>query len=375
MSRPRPRVLVVDDSAVIRAVVSRVLGGEPDIEVLGAVASGRLALARLARRPADVVTLDVDMPELDGLATLELLRREHPAVRVIMLSALTARGAVTTLDALALGASDYVTKPTAMGSAEAAAEHLRRELVPRIRSLCGCEVGERRPPSPLAPPGAGAPAVGPLAAGPLAAGPGAWRPSVVVLAASTGGPGALDLVLPPLARDLRVPVLVVQHMPPVFTRYFAERLTRKCGVPVREGEGGAPLEPGCIWVAPGGLHMSVVARGGRAELELSDAPPEHGCRPAADVLLRAAADVWGAGVLAVVLTGMGHDGRAGCARVRAAGGRVLAQDEQSSVVWGMPGEVVRAGLADEVLPLPLVAERIQAQLLAGLGPLARSPIE
>ena len=350
---PPIRVLVVDDSVVIRRLVTQALEGEPDIEVVGTASGGRLALAKLPLLQPDVVTLDIEMPDLDGLATLPLLRADYPRLPVIMFSTLTERGAASTLEALALGASDYVTKPSNTGSMDVALQRVREDLVPRIRALCP-RAGRPRPTAVARPavtvrPRGGAPA----------------RVQAVVIGVSTGGPSTLAELVPHLPGDLGVPVLICQHMPPVFTRLLAERLDGRSELHVHEGADGDVVVPGGVWIAPGGLHMVVQGVNGRTVIRTNNAPPENSCRPAVDPLLRSAVEVYGGGVLAVILTGMGQDGLRGCELVVEAGGRALAQDERTSVVWGMPGYVSRAGLADKVLPLDEIADEITRRV-AGL---------
>lgn len=350
------RVLVVDDAVVVRRIVSDTLAEDPAIEVAGVAANGRIALAKVPQVNPDVVVLDVEMPELDGLATLRILRREYPKIPVIMFSTLTERGAATTLDALALGAADYVTKPANVGSVLTATQRIREELVPRIKALCPGKAGAARPARAAVPP----------AAFPRPAA--AARPApveLVVIGVSTGGPNALADIVPRLAPSLPVPVLIVQHMPPVFTRLLADRLTAAGGMRVREGVAGGAVVPGEAWLAPGDWHMTVRRAGLASTVQLHQGPPENSCRPAADVLFRSAVEAYGPGVLGVVLTGMGQDGLRGAQLIKEAGGTVFAQDEATSVVWGMPGYVAQAGLADRILPLGRVAGEIDAAVRAG----------
>ena len=345
------RVLVADDSAVFRRLVADALAADPAIEVVGTAANGKLALAKLAAARPDVVVLDVEMPELDGLATLREIRRQAPRLPVVMFSAFTARGATETLEALALGATEYFTKP-AGANLDDSLRVIRDELIPELKALCGPQIppASRPPASPSA-----------VRAAPRPTG----RVEVVVVAASTGGPNALTAVFAGLPRDFPVPVLVVQHMPPVFTKLLAARLTAVNPLPVEEGRGGEPVAPGRAWLAPGDFHMAAERDAQGVRLAVGQAAPENSCRPAADVLFRSVAKVYGPGVLAVVLTGMGQDGLRGCEAVKAAGGQVIAQDEDTSVVWGMPGFVARAGLADRVLPLPHIAAEIVRRAGAG----------
>lgn len=341
----RIRVLIVDDSVVIRSLLRQVVAQEPDLEVVGVAANGRIALQMLDQVSPEVVTLDIEMPELNGLEALRQLRERYPKLPVIMFSTLTARGAVETLEALALGASDYVTKPSNSRPGGSGVEAIRAQLVPKIRSLCHREK--------LTLPYAAARPV-------LAPAPGATSQVVtaVVVGTSTGGPNALSRVLPRLPREFPVPVLVVQHMPPTFTRFLAERLNKECALAVREVSDGERVQPGTVWIAAGDYHMTVERQGAAARLRTSQGPPENSCRPSVDVLFRSAAQVYGGGLLAVVMTGMGQDGLRGCEAIRAAGGRVLVQDEKSSVVWGMPGYVANAGLAHRVLELEEIGSEI-----------------
>jgi two-component system chemotaxis response regulator CheB len=330
------RVLVVDDSAVVRQLVARALGRDDDLSVVATASDGLVALKRLERMEVDAVVLDVEMPELDGLATLERIRARWPKLPVIMCSTLTERGAAVTLDALTRGATDCVSKPSHAASSAAAIEELRAQLVGKLRAAVSVpEVASPSPPvrTPATP--SASPSV---------------PPAVIAIGTSTGGPNALRDLLVAMP-SLPVPLLIVQHMPPLFTRMLAERLGRDRADPVREGVDGAELRAGETWIAPGGRHMEVVRRGPRIVLRLHDDPPESSCRPAVDVLFRSIARTYGSAALGVVLTGMGQDGLAGSRALVEAGGTVVVQDEATSVVWGMPGFVARAGLASSVVPL------------------------
>ncbi len=340
-------VLIVDDAVVVRRMVSDVLDGDPDIHVAGTAANGRIALQKVRQSCPDIVTLDVEMPEMDGLETVRELRKAFPRLPVIMFSTLTTRGAAATLDALAHGASDYVAKPANVGSVSEAQNRIREQLIPKIKTLCG------RPTSaymPLPKPQVVLKPHAPLAV--------TLPPDAVVIGVSTGGPNALAEVIPALPADLSVPVAIVQHMPPVFTRTLAERLNASSQVTVVEAEHGMVLKPGWVYIAPGGYHMTVQRDGTRVVAQLNQQPPENFCRPSVDVLFRSAAAVYGSRLLGVVLTGMGKDGLEGAETIVGRDGHVLAQDEASSVVWGMPGFVARAGLADAVLPLGSVAPEV-----------------
>jgi two-component system, chemotaxis family, protein-glutamate methylesterase/glutaminase len=351
---PKLRALVVDDAVVMRRLVTEVLERDGSIEVAAVAANGRIALQKLTQVNPDFITLDVEMPELDGIATLRELRKTHPRLPVIMLSLATQRGAIATLDALAAGANDYVTKPIDVAHLGESIERLSAELLPKVRVHCRGESGAARLPAFVP----AAPAV-----------PRHRRAVVdfVCIGTSTGGPNALAELFLGLTRALPVPVAIVQHMPPMFTAMLAERLnTSASALRCHEARDGDLFEPGCALLAPGGRHMTVGRSAqGRLVARLTDAPPENSCRPAVDVLFRDAAEVVGGGVLGVVMTGMGHDGRRGAERIHEVGGHIIAQDEATSVVWGMPGSVVAAGLADIVLPLSEIAAEITRRVCGG----------
>jgi two-component system chemotaxis response regulator CheB len=362
---PKIRVLVVDDAALFRRLLAEELNNDPALEVVGTAANGRIALAKMAQVSPDLVILDLEMPEMDGLAMLAQLRKTYPRLPVIMFSALTVRGAEATLDALSLGATDYFPKPADTGGLDGSLEVIRAQLIPQIKALCAgahqqtsAFIGAR--PATLA-------STAPAAAGvqtPPRSGIRRAPVQVVAIGASTGGPNALTDVFGRLPADFPVPIVIVQHMPPMFTRLLAERLAAKFPVRVQEGASGSVLQPGHAWIAPGDHHMIVVREGTQVRLLLHQDPPENSCRPAADVLLRSVAKTFGAASLAVILTGMGQDGLRGCEAIREAGGQVLVQDEATSVVWGMPGCVARAGLADRVVPLSMIGDEILNRLAA-----------
>jgi len=348
-------VLVVDDSVVIRRMVASVLDDDPDIDVVGTAANGRIALDKLPQLRPDIVILDVEMPVMDGLETLRSLRVTHPHLPVVMFSTLTERGASATLDALAAGATDYVTKPSHVGSVNASIDRVRSELIPKIKGLVGAHRERTTPRLVGAPP----PVVHPVRQD---------RVDVIAVGCSTGGPDALTAIVAGLPADLPVPVVVVQHMPPLFTRLFAERLDRSCPLIVREASDGLTLQAGQILVAPGDRHLVLRRQGAEVVAQLTQEPPENYCRPSVDVLFRSVAAMYGNGALACVLTGMGRDGVKGAERVRATGGRIVVQDQASSVVWGMPGAVVSAGLANDIVPLTKIAETLQAAAAVGRRP-------
>ena len=340
------RILVVDDSVVIRRLLSDTLSGDPALEVVATASDGRIALAKISPLKPDLITLDIEMPVMDGLETLAALRKLYPKMPVIMFSTLTERGAAATLDALSLGASDYATKPSNTGSPAVAIERIRAELIPKIKALCGGMVPLKFLPLP---------GFRPAVKVRLSSNP---RIEIVAIGTSTGGPNALTAMVPQFPADFPVPIVIVQHMPPLFTRLLAERLNTVAQLEVQEGQEGQKLQRGQVWIAPGGYHMTVIRRGAEFVLGLNHGPQENSCRPAVDVLFRSVAQTYGANVLAVVLTGMGSDGTRGSADIREAGGEVIAQDEASSVVWGMPGNVVAANLADHIYPLGGIAPEV-----------------
>ncbi|WP_010582842.1 protein-glutamate methylesterase/protein-glutamine glutaminase [Schlesneria paludicola] len=347
------RVLIVDDAVVVRRIVSDVLSADPEIEVVGTAANGKLGLAKIELLKPDLVTMDIEMPEMDGLETLAALRKINRRLPVIMFSTLTQRGAATTLEALTLGANDYVTKPANVGSVAAAQQSLRDQLVPKIKALVN-----RFRPGPLA---AKLPVKphAPLVMRPLS------KVEIVAIGVSTGGPNALCEVLLKIPANFPVPIVIVQHMPPMFTRLLAERLDKQSLIGVHEAEIGTRLQAGHAYLAPGDFHMIVKRDGTDVVLALHQGPPENSCRPAVDVLFRSVVEVYKASTLGVIMTGMGQDGLHGCEAIRAANGQILAQDEETSVVWGMPGFVARAGLADNILPLGEITAGITSRVMKG----------
>lgn len=356
------RVMVVDDSVVIRRLVVHALESDPRIEVVGVASNGAIALTRIPHFSPDVITLDIEMPEMDGLEMLRQLRPQYPGIRVVMFSTLTERGASATLEALARGADDYVTKASNAGSLDVSLATLKTHLLPKIHQFFAAPEGgaatAARPQLVRRPELEGS--AGPARTGPMKAS----KPEVVAIGISTGGPSALALVMPDIPGDFPLPIMIVQHMPPLFTRLLAERLDANCRLQVREAEQGDLLEPGKVYIAPGDYHMKLARRAAGVEVVLDQSPPENSCRPAVDVLFRSVREVYGGAVIGAVLTGMGQDGKRGCEVLKAAGAHILAQDEPSSVVWGMPGAVVGAGLADQVVPLNEIAPVICRQ--AGL---------
>ncbi len=353
------RVLIVDDAATVRRLLIEALSDDPQLEVVGTAANGRLALAGLPQTRPDLMILDVQMPVMDGLETLVELRKFHPRLPVIIFSSVTRHGAEATLNALWLGANDYVTKTSAR-STSAAIMHVRAELIPRIKALCAEVLDRPAPEAGLTPAGTLVPRLAIVRAR-------SSRVEVLAIGSSTGGPGALAAILHELPPDFPVPVLVVQHMPPLFTSLLAERLASKTSLRVEEGANGVVIEPGGVWLAPGNFHMTLERVGIEVRIRLDRSPPENSCRPSVDPLFRSVAEIYGPSALVAVLTGMGHDGLRGCERIARAGGQILVQDESSSVVWGMPGNVAKAGLADRVVPLSEFAGEILRRVSTGRG--------
>ena len=366
----RIRVLIADDSAVVRGLVARWLG-EAGYEVVATAANGRIAVEAMARHDPDVVLLDIDMPELDGTQALPLLLAKSPGLQVVMMSTLTTRNADISLRCLALGAVDYLAKPES-NRGVTTSDVFRTDLIERVR-LFGSARARRRPAHASGvSTGNIASALPPL---PRPAAPVVLRPKargvpprVLLIGASTGGPRAVGEVLEKIgtATLRQFPVLIVQHMPPVFTAVFAEHLGARTGLPAAEGKADERLQPGRIYVAPGGRHMGLAGSRGDITIRLDDGPVVNFCRPAVDVLFRDAAAIYGAAALAVVLTGMGSDGTGGAKALTDAGAAVLAQDEATSTVWGMPGSIAKAGLAQAILPLGEIGGALR-NLLTGQG--------
>jgi two-component system chemotaxis response regulator CheB len=349
------RVLVVDDSAVVRTLIARVLGQAEGIEVVASASNGRIALERIEEFEPDLITLDIEMPEMDGLETVETIRKRGWGMPVIMFSTLTEHGGAATMKALALGASDYVAKPANVGKVSEGIAAISRELVPKVLALCEKKI-TRAVAKPVVP------SVERSPLRPRVATTDVPPVDLLAIGSSTGGPQALSRVLSSMPPDLPFPIAIVQHMPPLFTRLFASQLDRASRLDVFEASDGMIMEPGCAYVAPGDYHMSVRRTARVPKVELDQGPQENSCRPAVDVLFRSAAKVYGGNVLAIVLTGMGVDGTEGARHVRDHGGRIVVQDEETSVVWGMPGSISRAGLADLTLPLGEIADWVVTQV-------------
>ncbi|MCW2755882.1 MAG: chemotaxis protein CheY [Marmoricola sp.] len=347
------RVLVVDDSALVRRLVTTALALDAGIEVVGTAFNGREAITMVDELAPDAVTLDIEMPILDGLGALDAIRRKHPRLPVIMFSTLTEKGATKTLEALSLGASDFVTKPSNTTSMAESMASVREQLIPKVKALVGAHRLVARDP------GTATGAERRAARVPVPLARALTKPTeVLLIGCSTGGPDALSRMLEQLPGTLPVPVLVVQHMPPLFTTMFAERLDRISALTVREAVADEVPRAGEVLIAPGGFHLRVRRSAGLVRTELDDGPQENFCRPAVDALFRSAADAYDGAASAVILTGMGQDGLIGCRLLAARGARIVVQDEASSVVWGMPGAVATAGLAHDVLPLEEIAGKL-----------------
>jgi two-component system chemotaxis response regulator CheB len=359
--------MICDDSSTIRGAIARMLEADPGIQVVAKVANGRLAIEELKRTQVDVLVLDIEMPVLDGMAALPLLLQADPGLRIIMASTLTTRGADIAMRALRLGAADYVPKPSSIGSAND--ERFRQEIIGKVKGLARLRHRGDTPAKPALPIHTRAAAVLP--------------PKLLAIGSSTGGPQALFTLIQALGRSVNVPVILTQHMPATFTPILAEHITRLGGLPCAEAKDGEILLPGRIYLAPGDKHLIIERAGsqggdagvgqrnvtpagtmasGAGRARLSTDPPENFCRPAVDPMLRSAATACDGRVLVTMLTGMGHDGLAGTRRVVEAGGAAVAQDEATSVVWGMPGAIAQAGLCHAVLPLPRIAPKLLEML-------------
>jgi two-component system chemotaxis response regulator CheB len=400
---PKIKVLAVDDAVVMRKIITEAVSREPDMEVVGVAANGKIALDKIAQLTPDVITLDMEMPDMDGLSMLKLLRKTHTKLPVIMFSSLTRRGAEITLEALACGASDYVTKPANVGSLAECLTALTENLIPKIRIHCRHVKTETiLPPKPSASatvvdksissfpvsrniqPAVATPDVvkpgfalrepplqqntfarQPLASVQRSNGASRGKVEIVCLGTSTGGPNALADLFKTIHAGFPVPIVIVQHMPPMFTAMLAERLGQTRELKFFEGAEGMRIEAGSVYIAPGGHHMDVVRTHMGTTLRIHQGQPENSCRPAVDVLFRSVVAAYGGNVLGVILTGMGQDGMRGCELIKEQNGQVVIQDEPTSVVWGMPGSVAQAGYADCILPLEKIGDEITRRTFAG----------
>lgn len=364
------RVMVVDDSAIIRGMITRWIEAEPDMAAVASLRTGRDAVNQVESIDPDVAVLDIEMPDLDGIAALPQMLAKKRNLIVIMASTLTRRNAEISLKALSLGAADYIPKPESTRE-PGAAETFRRDLVEKIRNLGGrrrrLPAGVASPPLAPSTDAARLPARHPVAGSPaqVLVPFGKQTPRVLLIGSSTGGPQALLSLITTIVPVIdRVPVLITQHMPPMFTTILAEHLTRAAGRPAAEGVDGEPVRAGRIYLAPGGRHMRAVRAGPGMAIALDDGPPVNFCKPAVDPLFASAIEVWQGAVQAVILTGMGSDGMRGGREIVAAGGSVIAQDEATSVVWGMPGAAANAGICAAVLPLGEIGPKLN-RLFAG----------
>jgi len=372
------RVMVVDDSAVVRGLVTRMLEEDPHLQVVASVGNGQMALNALDRHDVEVAILDIEMPVMDGLTALPLLLKVDPHLQVIMASTLTLKNADISLKALERGAADYIPKPTTSREISGGVD-FKTHLIEKVRALAAVR---RRFPRRLAKSDAPAPVLRSVVPAAPASSPSAEpaprlsiyhrqtqpltfrnaaveTPDVIAIGSSTGGPQALFSVLSAMrAGTVRQPILITQHMPPTFTTILAEHISRVSGWQAAEGVDGEPVVSGRVYIAPGDYHMVVEAKGTERVIRLNKNPPENFCRPSVDPMLRSMAQVWGRRVLVVILTGMGQDGLRGGQAVVEAGGTVIAQDEASSVVWGMPGAVATAGICSAVLPLSDIPQHV-----------------
>jgi len=364
--------MVVDDSAVIRGIVTRWLEATPDMTVVASCANGLQAVRVAAEKRCEVIVLDIEMPEMDGIAALPQLTRLLPGVQIVMSSTLTRRNAEISMRALAMGAADYVTKPESLRGSTSV-EDFRRELTEKVRTL---GTAYRRRHGGSAPSAPERPATASSARTALVSAPACApalrpfsheKPAIIAIGSSTGGPQALMTVLSKLSSDITLPIVVTQHMPATFTALLAEHLARAANRPCAEGQDGDIVRPGTITVAPGGQHMELQKSGAHGlSITLNSNPPENFCRPSVDPLFRSIARIFGARAFGLVLTGMGADGREGARAIVAAGGSVVAQDEATSVVWGMPGAVATAGLCSAILPLGQIAPELK-KIMGGSG--------
>lgn len=395
--RPNPdayRVMVVEDSIVIRGLINRVLESDADIKIAASVGDGEEAIKALKQNPIDVVVLDIEMPVMDGMTAIPHLLAIDPHVKIIMASTLTQRNAEISIKALELGAADYIPKPSSSRELTAAAD-FKRELVDKVKALAKharrsgvrTEAGPKpmlfraaqtqaAPKTAFKAQGQAAPAhetlIKPIEkAGDRAAALRPWpalmRPEILAIGSSTGGPQALFVVIKQMGANLSQPVVITQHMPASFTTILADHISKQCGVNCQEAKEGDELLPGHYYLAPGDFHMIISSAAGKKRILLNQEPPENFCRPAVDPMLRSLVQVYGKNILATILTGMGSDGAKGCEKVAQAGGAVIAQDEATSVVWGMPGAAANSGVCSAILPLSQIGETIK-KIASGIRP-------
>ncbi|MBK1878269.1 protein-glutamate methylesterase/protein-glutamine glutaminase [Pelagicoccus mobilis] len=356
---PKPRVLIVDDTSVVRRLLSEVIERDDELDVAGTAPNGKVALMKLPQLNPDIITLDIEMPEMDGIETLREIRKVDKRTPVIMLSSLTRTGAEMTFEALSAGATDYLLKPAKVTDFATTLKELNQLLLPKLKAHV-------KLPEPTVSTAQPAPAK-PSSAIPNSTSNGPFN--ILCIGTSTGGPNALETIFHRLQEPLSVPAVIVQHMPPVFTRTLAERLDKISPNRVFEGEDGQLLEPGCAYIAPGGKHMEVKRVGNEVRLHLHEGPPENSCRPAVDTLFRSVASTYKDGALGIILTGMGQDGLRGCEALHEQGSRIISQDQKTSLIWGMPRAVTEANLAHQTLPLDNIPGAIYTRM-SSHGPLA-----
>jgi two-component system chemotaxis response regulator CheB len=352
------QAMVVDDSAIVRGLISRMLNSDPDITVVASVANGEMAISSLKRTPVDVVILDIEMPVMDGLTALPLLLEIDKDLKVLMASTLTNRNADISIRALTMGAADYVPKPTSSREIGGKGD-FQRELLEKVKTLGDArrkragrvKVEATTGKTPFK-------SAMPSSSDIKLRAPGRTRPSVLAIGSSTGGPQALFKVLGGLPKDFQLPIVITQHMPPTFTSILSEHIEKASKRPCNEGKDGTVIAPGSIYIAPGDYHMTVEKDGANKVLRLNQGPKENFCRPAVDPMLRSMSQAYGPNILTVILTGMGSDGTKGGQTIVDNGGTLIAQDEESSVVWGMPGSVATAGLCSVVVPIDDIASKI-----------------
>lgn len=353
------RILVVDDSCLFQRLLSDAVNARPGLEVVGVASNGRVALDMIQDLRPDLVTLDILMPELDGIETLKQIKRQWPKVITIMVSSLTVEGSDAALDTLALGASDYAVKPRSSGGIEDIRQKLKQDFIPKLEALCGLDVvgcdlsANLEVPEPVQ--GSDKPESEFVQSAEI---------KLVAIGVSTGGPDALGQLLPQLPVDLEVPVVIVQHMPAEFTAKLANRLDQASALKVVEAKQGESLKPGTVYIAPGDNHMVLSAKRKKVFVSLNKNPPENSCRPSVDPLFRSISTLYEDECLGIVMTGMGQDGLNGARALHAAGSRLLVQDQESSVVWGMPKLIAKAGLADAQVPLKNLAAEIVSRVRA-----------
>ncbi len=344
----KKRILVVDDAAVIRRMVSKIIDDEEDYEVIGIAANGNIALRKFEQLKPDLITLDIEMPDRDGISTLKEIRKTNSKIPIIMLSSLTKTGAEKTFEALQPGATDYLAKPSKISDFLKSIDELKRLLIPRINAHFPKEkestVTRHNNPKKSTRLNTQRVSFAP--------------PEILCIGSSTGGPNALGDLIKNLNERLPIPTVIVQHMPPVFTKTLADRLDKLSPNTCYEAKDGQSIQPGCVYIAPGGKHMELVRESDQTVIRLNENSPENSCRPSVDPLFRSVSQIYGSKTLALVLTGMGRDGLNGCEHISETSGQIIVQDRESSVVWGMPRSVAEAGLADQILPLDEIPKAI-----------------